>query len=292
MSELIIDEVVLIDSEGWLVEKNLARFPCMWIGRRKVPAINDWRNAARREGRSGDFMGVPTGAVNGIDGLDIDPAGMAWLEEALASGLVRPTRMHWTPRGGRHLIYRHAPGVRNRAGLFPGVDIRGEGGFVGWWPWAGYQIADAPIAEWGEAMLALLVASSLAPSAAFLLPALTAGATVTAGATLEARATTRPQVRLKPWKRTANVRAREGGIFRRVLNAEPGERNPTLWEMADLLGGMVVEGSVSRLMAERGLMLACKHNGLLDEDGRKQCLATIKSGLEAGIAYWSLPLSQ
>jgi hypothetical protein len=39
-------------------------------------------------------------------------------------------------------------------------------------------------------------------------------------------------------------------------------------------------------------MLACKHNRLLAEDGEKQCRATIMSGLEAGIAYWSLPLSQ
>ena len=60
--------------------------------------------------------------------------------------------------------------------------------------------------------------------------------------------------------------------------------------MAGLFGGMVVEGSILRWEAEKLLMLACKHNGLWAEDGAAKCRATIKSGLNHGIEYWSLPL--
>jgi hypothetical protein len=292
MSELIIDGVVLIDSEGRLVEENLARFPCWWIGRRKVPAITDWRNAARRGGekRAGHFMGVPTGAVNGIDGLDVDPAGMAWLEEALASGLVRPTRTHWTPRGGRHLIYRHAAGVRNKAGLFPGVDIRGEGGFLGWWPWAGYQVDDAPIAEWSEAMVALMVANATVGNAAgsscFLASCPSAssrGSSSDRSRSSDRSLTDKVFASAYLWERTKRLRSRIEEILRPLVEAQPGERNHQINKVSFEMAGFVVERRLRREIAEGLVEQACKENGIWWEDGAEVCRKSIRSGMEAGL---------
>jgi hypothetical protein len=49
------------------------------------------------------------------------------------------------------------------------------------------------------------------------------------------------------------------------------------------MGRMIAAGWISRFIVERDLEAACRRNGLLDDDGRKQCLATIKSGIDAGL---------
>src|SRR5258707_11377713 len=72
-------------------------------------------------GRTGLLVAVPTGAASGIAVLDIDRAGMAWLAGA---GLPL-TRQHQTRSGGRHLIYRHRPGLRcSQSVITAGVDVR------------------------------------------------------------------------------------------------------------------------------------------------------------------------
>src|SRR5205823_5115091 len=59
-------------------------------------------------GKTGLLLAVPTGAASGISVLDVDVAGMPWL-----TGANLPvTRQHQTRSGGRHLIYRHTPGLR------------------------------------------------------------------------------------------------------------------------------------------------------------------------------------
>ena len=79
-------------------------------------------------------IGIVTGAVSGLVVLDVDPqhGGEEWLEQ-LARGheQLRPTIESITGGGGRHLYFRHpGPEVGNRAGLRPGLDIRGDGGYV------------------------------------------------------------------------------------------------------------------------------------------------------------------
>lgn len=80
------------------------------------------------------LLGVPTGRLSGIDVLDIDPAGIGWYTErapTLAAG-----RVHRTRREGYHLLYRDtAQEIRCSASrIAPGVDVRGEGGYIIWWP--------------------------------------------------------------------------------------------------------------------------------------------------------------
>ncbi len=77
-------------------------------------------------------IGIVTGAVSGIVVLDADgPKGL----ESLDSFGSTSTWVSKTGRdeGGRHVFYRHpGPQVRieNRTGLLPGLDVRGDDGYV------------------------------------------------------------------------------------------------------------------------------------------------------------------
>jgi hypothetical protein len=86
-----------------------------------------------------ELIGVPTGSTSGLLVFDIDPDGMSWLEEN--RHLFPVTRTHHTRRGGRHILFRHLEGVRCSAGkIATGVDVRGENGYVAWWPAYGLAV--------------------------------------------------------------------------------------------------------------------------------------------------------
>lgn len=79
-------------------------------------------------------IGIVTGAVSGLVVLDVDPhhGGAESLERlALGRGTLPATVEAVTGGGGRHLYFRH-PGavVGNRVGLRPGLDLKGDGGYV------------------------------------------------------------------------------------------------------------------------------------------------------------------
>ena len=89
----------------------------------------------------GPLVGVVTRAASGFDVLDIDPrhGGNAWLSAHLDR--LPTTRLHITRSGGQHLLFRHADGVRNTASrIAPGVDTRGDGGFIVYWPAEGLPV--------------------------------------------------------------------------------------------------------------------------------------------------------
>jgi len=79
-------------------------------------------------------IGVVTGAVSGMIVLDIDPrhGGDESLAELIRQHGELPERVEaQTGGGGRHLIFAH-PGdeVPNRANIRPGIDVRGDGGYI------------------------------------------------------------------------------------------------------------------------------------------------------------------
>lgn len=79
-------------------------------------------------------VAIVTGAISGIVVLDIDPAhgGTEAIERFTAEhGALPDTVECRTGGGGRHLYFAH-PGrlAPNKAGLLPGVDLRGDGGLV------------------------------------------------------------------------------------------------------------------------------------------------------------------
>lgn len=84
--------------------------------------------------RPGANVGVVTGAQSGLVVLDVDErhggaSSLAALEAA--HGPLPPTIEALTGGGGRHLYFLHPGGeVHNRAGLAPGIDVRGDGGCV------------------------------------------------------------------------------------------------------------------------------------------------------------------
>jgi hypothetical protein len=79
-------------------------------------------------------VGIVTGRISALVVIDVDAghggeASITRLE--LAHGALPSTVEALTGGGGRHLYFAH-PGDRvgNRVGLFPGVDLRGDGGCV------------------------------------------------------------------------------------------------------------------------------------------------------------------
>ena len=84
------------------------------------------------------LIGMPTGAINGLTVLDVDVDpdkaldGNDELHQLEHANAKLPDTVEClTPRGGRHIYFEYVPGVRNSASkLAPGLDIRGEGGYV------------------------------------------------------------------------------------------------------------------------------------------------------------------
>jgi hypothetical protein len=79
-------------------------------------------------------IAVVTGEISGIVVVDVDP-GHGGTDSLAAMegrhGALPDTVEAVTGGGGRHLYFAH-PGheVRNRAGLAPGIDLRGDGGCI------------------------------------------------------------------------------------------------------------------------------------------------------------------
>lgn len=161
----LIDVALSIAAQGWPV------FPC---GANKRPAISkpdggrgfhdatadpDEIRALFARAPHATLVGVPTGEASGFDALDFDYRNGAKAWEDANFARIPETRTHGTLSGGRHMLFRHAPGVRNTASKFaPGMDVRGEGGYIIAPPSPGYDlIHDGDIAEWPDWLLALIL---------------------------------------------------------------------------------------------------------------------------------------
>jgi hypothetical protein len=130
----------------------LLRFPC---DRDKHPLITAWqKNAGRRDHSRWPLVGVPTGAVNGFDVLDVDLEALGWHDQN--RDRFPFTQVHTTRSGGWHFLFKHREGLRNSASrIAPGVDVRADGGFIIWWPREGLPFTTAEFAEWPEWLLAM-----------------------------------------------------------------------------------------------------------------------------------------
>jgi putative DNA primase/helicase len=91
------------------------------------------------------LVATPTGAVNGFFVVDVDPDGLGWYEHNRGRLECRFTVK---TRRGTHLYYR-VPAFEVRCStsrLAPGIDVRGEGGYVVAW-WAHGHDADGALAD-------------------------------------------------------------------------------------------------------------------------------------------------
>lgn len=79
-------------------------------------------------------VGIATGIKSGIVVLDIDPhhGGDESLADLLHNHSPLPdTWESLTGGGGRHIVFKHPGGIfKNRTGLAPGIDVRGDGGYI------------------------------------------------------------------------------------------------------------------------------------------------------------------
>ncbi|WP_158234689.1 bifunctional DNA primase/polymerase [Lentibacillus sediminis] len=78
-------------------------------------------------------IGIATGTASGFFALDVDPRhnGDVTLEELLDHYQVFPdTVQAITGSGGSHYLFKYREGVRSRNDLQPGIDIKGDGGYI------------------------------------------------------------------------------------------------------------------------------------------------------------------
>jgi hypothetical protein len=242
-------------------------FPCNPIDKKPLTP-NGYKDATRDETQilawwqqyPNAMIGVPMGPASGIWAvdLDLDSAkkidGKATLDQLVAQR--GPLPLAWatiTPRGGRHLIFAWDPNVeiRNSASkIGPGIDVRGNGGYVIWPP---SRNATGGTYQWepGGPQIA-----ALAPSWLIAL----------------AKAT-----KAKAWAKAALDRE-----CKNVAAAQPGKRNNTLNTAAFNLGQIIGGGALDEQEVRDRLFEAAETCRLVADDGAAAALATIDSGITDG----------
>lgn len=125
------------DCPTWLALYDMG-FSLIPLKPRDKTPLTDWRAYQKLRAAHSDVeawfkatpnanIGIVTGAISGLVILDLDSADA--IAEAERRGL--PDTIMVRTGKGRHVYFRH-PGykITNRAGFLPGMDIRGDGGYI------------------------------------------------------------------------------------------------------------------------------------------------------------------
>jgi regulatory protein RepA len=222
---------------------------------RKIPLIEGWKEKATSDPQQLrlwqelfksklNYFGIPTGLDTGILVLDVDVKDNGF--DTLKTLNIPATTHQRTMSGGIHFLFKYPKNGKvygNRVKFLPGLDIRGEGGFIVYYGIDETPISDAP--EW-------------------LLNAAEKRFEQYQG----------PVVKLAP--ELAN-----GIILNSIENirsALQGERNNTLNAEAFKIGQLVVSESITREYAEQVLLAAATECGI----GLNEARSTVKSALDGG----------
>jgi hypothetical protein len=246
--------------------------PCFPCGNDKRPATSHGFKEATCDSNGlrnlwgchpAPLVGVATGAASGIDALDLDkkhPAAGAWWAEN--RDRLPVTRTHRTRSGGLHLLFRHAAGLRCTAGsITPGVDTRGDGGYIVWWPSAALPVlCDAPPAPWPAWLISALTRPhATAPCAAREVSAVPGGyGAQSRYASAALRYATEQVARARIGTRNATLNAKAYGLGRLVAAGllDPQEVADTLAATAFAagLGPREIEATLRSALRARGLL--------------------------------------
>ena len=153
--EKLIEAALAVAAEGWPVFPTRDKKPA-WSnadlsemlgeeidrgqGGYKVATTDPER--IRQMFQRGTEIAVPTGKVSGAAVIDVDAykaEGKKWLDSHRP--VLQQTRSHSTRSGGFHFLYK-LPQGRLPATLAPGVDVKGDGGYVCFPPTEGYKLLD------------------------------------------------------------------------------------------------------------------------------------------------------
>lgn len=231
-------------------------------------------------------IGIACGEASGLFVVDVDgPGGEASLAELLATHGPLPLTAEVRTGKGRHLYFRHFPGARNSASkLGPGIDTRGEGGYVVAPP---SIHPSGAVYEWAPGRSPREQRRCEAP--AWIVSALEK----------------RPTTAASTWSPPADDRLARAYVTKalsaehdEVARAPAGTRNEALARAAYGLGGYVPRLEEREIV--EALVAAAKACGVWAEDGEARCMDTIRRGVAKGMesprpipeprmAAWSQP---
>ena len=134
----MINHITQYTQRGWAV------FPCARNGKKPLTpngfhdACSDTQQAIAlfTHYDAAANLGIATGHVSGFFVVDVDIKDGAAGEESLRGleaqyGALPKTVEALTWSGGRHILFKHPEGgVGNRTNMRPGIDVRGDGGYI------------------------------------------------------------------------------------------------------------------------------------------------------------------
>jgi RecA-family ATPase len=193
---------------------------------------------------------IPTGISNGLLVLDVDVKENNGFDTLKTGNFFLPQTLSQTTRsGGKHFIYRYPSDGRhygNRTKFAPGLDIRGEGGYVAY-----YGVDSTPIAEAPQWLLE---------------------------ESLKAEAKTDVDPDLIALISYPVVMEILDSACDNVRNAPEGESNNILNVESYRVGQLIPSGSLDREKAYDALYKAARERGKPEYEAK----ATINSGLDGG----------
>jgi hypothetical protein len=193
------------------------------------------------------LVGVPTGIQFVV--LDIDCGKHVEAAQWYGKANLPLTRTHITRSGGRHLLFQPDDRVRNTVSkICRGVDTRGAGGYIIWWPACGCDVLHgdvlAPVPEW--------IIKAIAPPA-IVLPS--------------------PQKVQTP----AQAQRKIDGIIRTIAGAREGERNAIAFWGAARLAELVEQSLISSADAIDIATEAASRAGLPYQEARRTAQSALKN---------------
>lgn len=210
-----------------------------------------------------DNIGIVT---TGLLVLDLDRKhgndGVEKLRGLMASyGTLPGTRVHTTPSDGRHVFLRPSEPVPNRVGVYPGIDVRGERGYV-----------VAPPSSTSLGTYGVLADRPLAAAPRWVMDL------------FGPRPTKARPLAVGPVATSAEAWGRVQEQAQRLADAAEGVGNDTAARVSFMVGQYVGAGQVDRAEAEDELLQALSGWTWRDRRTHQAMRATIRRGLDRGAA--------